>query len=236
MKDIFINIINLIFPNTCINCQKSINAEEHLCHNCIKKIRFNRAPICKSCGRTLKFDQFKRECKFCATNNYSFERNYSLFQYKDPIIELIYSYKYKRFKKIKSFLFEHLSEFLKFYDIINKHNINIISSVPLHKSKLRERGYNQSELIARAIAEFVSLPYKETLLATKYTRSQTRIRYLDRQKKVKGAYKTKDNFCGTILLVDDVFTTGSTLNECSKLLKKNGADKVITLTICSTLK
>lgn len=230
------SIINILLPNTCINCHASIESKLFLCKKCINKLPFNKSPICIRCGRSLKNQSFQKECYHCKDKNYSFERSYSVFQYKEPIIELIYHLKYKNFKNIKFFLLEHLGEFLNFYDIIEKHNISIISSVPLHQSKLRERGYNQSQIIAQAIAETVSLPYKETLIATKYKKSQTRIKHLNRQDKVKGVFKAIGSTYGNVLLIDDVFTTGSTLNECACLLKENGAGKVIALTICSTPK
>lgn len=233
----YINLVfDLLIPNTCLNCEKPLNKNMVICKQCTNRLAYNSMPICFSCGRSLKSFGKTGKCQYCQKADYSFDRNYSLFQYKDPLINIIYNFKYKHILKAKSFLFEHLSEFLEFYDIIDKHNIGIITSVPLHPSKFRERGYNQSKIIAQLISENNSTNYKNLLIAKRYKRSQTRIKHKNRKDKVKGIFECTSSVSGSVLLIDDVFTTGATLSECASLLKANGASQVISLTLCSTLK
>lgn len=104
---------------------------------------------------------------------------------------------------------------------------DFVTSVPMSQKRFNKRGYNQSRLIAESICECCSLEYRETLVKVKDNKVQSMLKFTQRQKNVQGAYKVQADVKGcSVLLVDDVFTTGATINECSKVLKRAGAKSV----------
>lgn len=207
-------ILDLIFPPVCGICNKEINT--YLCKNCEKEI--NKI----TCVGENKY------------SNKNFSKHMYLFKYEGIIRSKIISYKfddkpylYKSFCEIfvKN---KKVCEFLKNYDII--------ISVPMYKKKKNQRGYNQSELIAREIAKKVkNIEYRsDILLKIKNTANQSLLNKEQRQENLKNAYEVKNKEYisnKNILIFDDIYTTGSTANECSKMLVEAGARSIGILTI-----
>lgn len=211
-----INILNLIYPPVCGICGKI--CEESLCIKCsikIKEYQINYHKIIKN------------------KNSY-FNEVYSVLKYKDLIRNSIIKYKfcnnayiYKTFSKI-ILNNKKICGFLKNYDII--------IPVPMNNKKRRKRGYNQTELIAREIAKnikAISLE-KDILIKENETIPQSKLTKKERKKNVVGVFKIKNNnkvLNKKVLLFDDIYTTGSTVTECSKILKEAGANKIGILTL-----
>ena len=207
-------ILDLIFPPVCGICNKEINT--YLCKNCEEEI--NKI----TCVGENKY------------SNKNFSTHMYLFNYEGIIRSKIISYKfddkpylYKSFCEIfvKN---KKVCEFLKNYDII--------ISVPMYKKKKNQRGYNQSELIAREIAKKVkNIEYRsDILLKIKNTANQSLLNKEQRQENLKNAYEVKNKEYisnKNILIFDDIYTTGSTANECSKMLVEAGARSIGILTI-----
>ena len=212
----FEKILDLLFPNVCGFCNKI--DKNSLCKNCeliIQKYEIN-------CIKNYKNDKKKY-----------FDYLYCALKYENIIRENIIKYKfydmpylYKTFSKIiiKN---KKIYEFLKLYDII--------ISVPIHKQKKCIRAYNQSELIAKQIAKEMKINYgKNILIKIKNTKLQSTLNKTERKTNIKNAFYLKDNknIKGKkVILVDDIYTTGSTVNECSKVLKKAGAKEICVITI-----
>jgi len=212
------NILNLIYPPVCGFCNKI--CKENLCKKC--EIKIKQYEI-----------NFIRKVK----DKY-FNELISVFKYEDIIRETIIKYKfqnkpylYKTFSKIilKN---EKMCGFLKNYDII--------IPVPISKKRNRQRGYNQSYLIAREIAKYVNLKCEnKCLIKQKDTIEQSKLDKNQRKINVQNAYKIIDKeklFNKNILLLDDIYTTGSTVNECSKILKQAGINKIRCINNCKRLK
>ena len=209
-------ILDLIFPPVCGICNKEINT--YLCGKCEKEI--NKI----TCVGENRYDN-----KYFSTHMY-------LFKYEGIIRNKIISYKfndkpylYKTFCEIfvKN---KKVCEFLKKYDII--------ISVPMYKKKKNQRGYNQSELIAKEIAKKTeNIEYRnDILLKIKNTARQSSLNKEQRKENIKNAYLIKSSnkeyiLNKNILIFDDIYTTGSTANECAKMLKEAGAKDVGILTI-----
>ena len=209
-------ILDLIFPPVCGICNKKINT--YLCGKCEKEI--NKI----TCVGENRYDN-----KYFSTHMY-------LFKYEGIIRNKIISYKfndnpylYKTFCEIfvKN---KKVCEFLKKYDII--------ISVPMYKKKKNQRGYNQSELIAKEIAKKTeNIEYRnDILLKIKNTARQSSLNKEQRKENIKNAYLIKSSnkeyiLNKNILIFDDIYTTGSTANECAKMLKEAGAKDVGILTI-----
>ncbi|MBQ3145908.1 MAG: ComF family protein [Clostridia bacterium] len=206
-------ILELIYPTTCGFCDK-------IC----------KTGLCKRCELKLKkyqIDLIKKHKKM------SFNESMHIFIYEDLIREKIISYKFnnkaylhKTFSKIilKN---EKVCGFLKKYDII--------IPVPIHKKRKLERGYNQTELIAKEIANQTHLKLeKNILIKQKNIIPQSSLNKSEREQNIKNAFIAKNIekiINKKILLFDDIYTTGSTANECAKVLKKQGAKQVGVLTI-----
>ena len=209
-------ILDLIFPPVCGICNKEINT--YLCGKCEKEI--NKI----TCVGENRYDN-----KYFSTHMY-------LFRYEGIIRSKIISYKfddkpylYKTFCEIfvKN---KKVCEFIKNYDII--------ISVPMYKKKKNQRGYNQSELIAKEIAKKTeNIEYRnDILLKIKNTARQSSLNKEQRKENIKNAYIIKSSskeyiLNKNILIFDDIYTTGSTANECAKMLKEAGAKNIGILTI-----
>lgn len=207
-------LLDIFFPSFCAGCKKE---GSFLCEECEKKVEIKETP----CHLPLKT---KIEKIYCAT------------EYRQDIIkDLIYDYKYKFIKEIKHklawIIIKHLEKtgFEKTEDYI-------IIPVPLHKKRLRWRGFNQSELLAKEIGKYFEIPVKTNVLVrSKYTMPQTLQTDKDeRLKNLKGAFECKNPDIlqnKHVILVDDVVTTGSTFKECARTLLANGAKKVSAIAV-----
>ncbi len=213
--DLYEIINNIIFPPCCLICGKwNINI---LCKECKKEI-YEKAI-------------FQIEEK---NANYYFEKHIYLFQYEGKIRNLILDYKFKD----KSYLYKIFSEIVtknkKICGILKKYDI--IIPVPIHTRRKKQRGYNQSELIAREIAKSEqNLKYENKILKKeKHTVPQSSLSKEQRKQNVQNVYKLENQEKirnKKIILFDDIYTTGSTANACAKILKENGAKEIIVLTI-----
>ncbi|WMJ77926.1 MULTISPECIES: ComF family protein [unclassified Sedimentibacter] len=230
------SFLELIYPekNTCFICEtydEKIN-DKYICSDCEKKIKKIIHPACSKCCKPIDFDSFDGLCRECRNSDRYFETSRSPYAYEGIIKKAIYSYKYYN----KSYFFKFFGNCLVDYmKDTNYAYFDFIASVPIHPSKMRKRGYNQSELIARYIASRLCIPYVDALKRTKKTLKQSGQKKEDRRKNLRNAFTVKKSaqkiINSTILLVDDIYTTGSTVDECSKALIKYGAEKVYIITI-----
>ena len=208
-------ILDLIFPNVCGGC-------DEICKEC----------LCKLCR--LEFDKFKKG-KIISFKDKYFDELMYLYNYKSLVRNTIIRYKFND----KSYIYKTFAK-----EVINCkkicENINmcdIILSVPIHKLRKLERGYNQSYLIAKCIGKNLNIEVKDNILIkTKNNKPQSTLKASNREENILGVYDINIKYLDKIqnkiiLLLDDVYTTGSTVNECSKILRKYGAKKVSVLVI-----
>lgn len=228
-------LIDLIFPARCVICKKRDN--DLLCEECIKKINFISPPYCQRCGKKAKGVIVENSiCGECRTAEPPFCYARAVGEYEGVLKSAIHYFKYKKKKQLKIPFAKIILEYLKNCDIKEIFSqIEMIIPVPLHSSRIKERGFNQSELLSVNLGENINIPVvNDVLIRIRATLSQINLNRRERIENVKGAFavenkeKIKDK---VILLIDDVYTTGSTVKECAKMLKKNGAKKVIVLTL-----
>jgi competence protein ComFC len=213
------SFLHLLYPERCLFCGAvlSSNAGRPLCIGCEEK--YSPAGfICPNCGNLLGSET---ECR-CQAKDKKLGALFALSFYKKEMRGLIHDLKYHGRRSIA----RPLGRWLGFE--IGKCGFDfpdLVTAVPLHKRREQERGFNQSVLIARATAAFLNRPYRNLLVRTKDTTSQTTISRLERQKNLRGAF----NYAGslpagaTLLLIDDVYSTGSTMKEAAAVLKQHGA-------------
>lgn len=227
------NLINAFYPKhiKCICCKNELEIKNvyDLCKNCTSSLPFIKSHFCNRCG--LQFDKDgSGVCLNCKAVNFKFELARSSLNFDGYVVDVIHRFKYAKYK----FLAEPLSYIL--YDTLLKENwkVDLICYVPLFPSRKKERGYNQSLELAKQLSKLTNLPTSEDILRIKDTPSQTQLSRRERQENVRDCFKLtnpKQFKDLNILLIDDVFTTGSTSNEVSKVLKKAGAKSVYVLTV-----
>lgn len=237
MKGFVESFLELLYPekNTCFVCSdydSSIN-DKYICSDCEKKLVKIIPPLCIKCSKPIDYAS-DCLCPDCSVYNKSFEVAKSAFSYEGIIKDSIYSFKYYNKPYFYKFFGSCLLDYIKEIDYTN---FDYITSVPLHKSKMRTRGYNQSELLAKYLSDELSIPYTDVLKRTVKTTKQSQQNKEKRRKNLKGAFAVKNPLKNgniknsSVLLVDDVYTTGSTVDECSKTLLNFGVSKVYVITI-----
>ena len=207
------NVLNLIYPNVCGICDK-------LCKD----------DLCKKCETNLnKIAKFKVDYY---SNKY-FKKHFYIFKYQGIIKEKLIDFKFNE----KSYVYKAFVNFMlknkKFYDFLKSYDI--IIPVPIHNNRKLKRGYNQSSLIAKELAYYLDILYKDNVLIKKINnKPQSTKNKNDRTQNVIGAYAVKNSekiINKKILILDDIYTTGSTAGECAKVLKNAGAKWVDVVTI-----
>jgi len=214
--------LDIIFPKRCVDCGK---VGDFVCYDCATKIEIIKTLTCPMCGKINKFGQICLRCR--AKHGLVLEGLFSSARYDaGPTKEMIHHFKYSGFTELGISLTEMIYQSLH-----NKlpNGPFVIVPVPLHKNREGKRGFNQSELIARELSRRLDLPGGCALARVKDTRAQVNLNKELRLNNLVGAFACDDpSFIEgkNVLLIDDVATTLTTLNECAKVLKESGAKKV----------
>lgn len=231
-KEILDNLVNIIYPARCFACGRSVSKKIIVCDICRCKIEKNLPPFCPRCGRNLK----SAECVHCKKLNFDFRRAFSPCRYSGVSKELIHRLKYRGKVKISAVLAEILVNFVTEFRLPIA-GIDIVTPVPLHCARLREREFNQAELLSKRIAEEFKIRHSsDNLIRVIHNQAQARLDAHARFKNIRGSFKVKDmaEFCDkNILLIDDVLTTGATCSEAARALKGSGAKNIVVLTFAS---
>lgn len=229
LKLVYVSLLDLIYPPYCLHCHIKLNNNSlYLCEDCMSQIkRIEGQDMCWKCGSYLgPHIGIKQACPTCHNRHLAFKRAIGFGCYEGTLQGLILQYKYGRETLLAEPLSNWAIECLKQNQTI-LNETDIITTVPLSKAKLRQRGFNQSEILARQVSRAFSLPLSTTnLIRIKEIPSQASLSHTERFNNIKDAFaiKNPDEFEDkTVLLVDDVMTTGATASEISRLLKKNGA-------------
>ncbi|MDO8602233.1 MAG: ComF family protein [Candidatus Omnitrophota bacterium] len=228
-------IINLLYPALCRACSKKINEfDRNICADCAKKIKERLPPFCLRCGRQFKGEsELKAICADCKDETPYFDQAWSACHYEGALKSLIHDFKYKKITALSKDFADLIINFMKKYDIGK--DSRIILSVPMHPGRLFRREVNHADILARAIGKDLGISYSgNALKKIKDTPPQSKLKREARMKNLRSSFSLKNSriFRGKdILLVDDLFTTGSTVNECSRLLKDSGAGRIDVITL-----
>ncbi|MBI4778092.1 ComF family protein [Candidatus Desantisbacteria bacterium] len=237
-KRIFWGLFNLIFPAECSLCPNPLETmrQRYICSDCLNKIKPIELPICEKCGKPLSpsFNLVQHPlCRQCRTMRRYFTSARAVGTYENVLKKAIWLFKYEG----KTGLQETLGSLM--VDRIRclgwNEGIDIIVPVPLHKTKLKSRGYNQSDILAAFMSKKLGIPVsRNNLKRIKATTTQASLKRSQRIKNIHNAFSIKqpEKFSGKrILLIDDVFTTGATSNECSRILKQASSSGIFVLTL-----
>jgi len=226
-------ILDWIFPPRCIICDNIIplNKPRHFCESCLEVITPLPRPVCEKCGIPVSSGHI---CAKCKNKKISFERNFAAYAYDDLFQALIHRFKYRSRPEYGAGLGLLTAQAISRDELPE---IDCIIPIPIHKKRLRERGFNQSELLARALSKVWSIPVDLSLLIrVKNTKPQSSLGIEARKNNIQGAFainmlKRKTTPYKTILLVDDIYTTGSTMESASGALKEYGIEKIFCCTL-----
>ncbi len=224
-------ILDLIFPKFCVNCRK---LGSYICANCFTFISFDVSMICLACNRPTIDGLTHPGCQ----GRYVIDGAFAALSYKGIIKKLIYNFKYKPYlSDLKDSLIDLFYEAIIQNEIFQKiyGDKPILVPIPLHDARLRSRGYNHAKILALGLCEKLNLRIADILKRTKDTKSQAGLKREERLKNLSHAFCVPRNILVSkypnVFLVDDILTTGSTLLEAAKVLKRKGVKRVWGLTL-----
>ncbi len=226
--------IKLLLPNRCPVCDKPVKFSEGLiCRTCYRKLDIIKEPACFRCGKPLAKEE-QEYCRDCGKQKHLFISGRSLYAYED-VQASIYRFKYGGRQEYAKFFGKEMA--VRLYDFISQVRADALVPVPISKSRLKKRGYNQADLLAVQIGKQLNIPVLTHLTErTKNTLPQKGLNATERQKNVKGAFKIVQNDVklSTIILVDDIYTTGSTMDALAYAFHSSGIKKIYFIALAIT--
>ncbi|MBP7765840.1 MAG: ComF family protein [Deltaproteobacteria bacterium] len=240
LRDFVSEISDVLFPPLCLACRRVVQSVPPavFCANCLDRITFLTGSLCPVCGVLFPDSPAgDHVCGACLASPPFFDRARAAVVYEGIISDTIHRFKYGRDLSTGGALARFLAECP--FDDLDWHRCDAVLPVPLHKKRLRERGFNQSLLLARALGRKYGIAVDFSLLKRrKFTLTQTGLTRQEREKNIKGAFETArpgQIADKNLILVDDVYTTGATVNECARILKHSGAADVAVVTLARVI-
>lgn len=227
IRTILNDIIDALFPRRCPVCQDIVRGGGYLiCEECEDKLEIVKQPYCMKCGKPLHDDGLEF-CTQCEEQNFKFIEGRAAFIYNDYMKKSIYGFKYNGRQEYAKYYAKKIYEILG--DKVKSWNADVLIPIPLHKSKLKKRGYNQAFLIAKELSNLIKIPVDDKILVRrKKTIVQKNLNAKDRANNVKNAFKIGQNNVKfkSAILIDDIYTTGSTIDSATDALLAGGIEKV----------
>ena|ERR1041385_1459789 len=218
--------VSLLYPPVCTICGENVRAGEYLCNWCAAKAVRIVAPFCQKCSQPFEGSITSTfTCANCAHRTIYFDAAVSAYRGRGIVREMIHEFKYGRQIHLRHLVARWLKAALD-DERIRESRFDIIVPVPLHAARQRERGFNQAGLLAALLSAQTSIPSKPVLERIRYTTTQTALDRSERIENLHNAFRLRKNADVRglrVLLIDDVLTTGSTLSECARVLKRAGA-------------
>ena len=230
---VFPRLLNLIYPRRCPICDEVVGTYGKLiCDDCKKRLRPVREPLCKKCGKSLSKEEAEY-CPDCSKKTHLYTRGRAALEYDTFMRKSIGRFKYQNRREYADFYVQELLCTCK--SAILDWNPDAIIPIPLHRSRRRKRGFNQAELVARGIGKKLGISvYTDFLVRTKRTKPQKELTDRERRSNLKNAFQVRKNDVRLkrVILVDDIYTTGSTIDAAAGILLENGVENVYFLSIC----
>jgi ComF family protein len=218
-------LADLFYPRWCVGCGR--RSSDVLCRPCFESLPFLRGPACGRCG--LPTSVAVPVCGACKNVDFAFETARAPLRYEGVGKEIVHALKYRGYTPVVGRLAVPLLA-----EAVVGGRFDAIVPVPLHRARLRRRGFNQAALLARGLARRINTPVSDTLQVVRSTRDQVDLSAAERRENVAGAFSARSRARGRLLVVDDVFTTGATTTACAAALLRAGAAEVHAVTLCRT--
>ena len=235
MKDILSAVLDLVYPRLCGACGRTVGEDErHVCWDCLARLEILVPPFCSHCGDPVEGAvDGPFVCAWCRSSAPHFELARSAARYRGPLKALIHGFKYLQATHVEADLAMLLAACVETH--YPKVPFDAVTFVPLHPARERERSYNQAQLLARQLARHLRLPLMPRgLRRIRATVTQTHLKAHERRANMHDAFVAVDPAWTEgrrLLLVDDVMTTGATVDECARVLKAAGAVSVHVVTV-----
>ncbi len=217
--------LELLFPRRCPVCDEIVGSMDgRLCPECIGRLKLLTPPWCMKCGK--KLTEQMEYCADCARKKHEYIRGRALYEYEYAALS-IYRFKYGGRREYGAFFGEQIGEYLG--DFIRKIGPDALIPIPLHKKRKNTRGYNQAEVLAKSIGKCLEIPVNTGFLIRK--KNTAPLKYEnpeERQNNLKKAFNIRQNDVklDKVILIDDIYTTGSTMDEAARTLKEAGVEKI----------
>ena len=231
--ELFQAAVSLLYPATCAICRKHVRAGEYLCDSCEAKIVRIVPPFCATCSEPFDGSiDAAFTCANCAHRSIYFTSAVAAYRGSGVVRDVIHEFKYNRRIHLRHLVARWLRAALD-DERLRDHRFDLVVPVPLHPARQRERGFNQAGLLAELLSAQTSIPCRPLLKRIRYTTTQTALDRSERIENLHNAFRLRKNADVRglrVLLIDDVLTTGSTLSECARVLKRAGATSIYAAT------
>lgn len=229
------NILSILFPRRCPVCGEIVRpAGRLICPSCFLKLSFVKSPVCKKCGKEI-LDETVEFCKDCMVHRHAFEYGVALLNYNEAARNSMAQVKYHNKREYLDFYGALLA--VRYGKRICKMGVDAIVPVPVHASRRRRRGFNQAQVLAEVLGKRLGIPVRPELLTRpKRTEPQKNLTAAERLKNLSGAFRAGEipKNVRAVLIVDDIYTTGSTMEACARALRQAGVERVYFAVICTT--
>lgn len=223
----------LLYPHVCPFCGKV--CVEEVCEKCRKKLKSVQEPVCKKCGKPIR-EMEAEYCGDCAERLKQgicwYDAGRSLWVYRPPVSGSIHLFKSGNRRVYAEYYAQQWEK--RYGKLLRKWRIQALIPIPMYRKKQRQRGFNQAGILAKELGRMTGIPVcADILIRTYQPEAQKKLSREQRLHNAEGSFKIADRrrLPGRVLLVDDIYTTGNTMNEAAKILKKAGVKAVFFLTI-----
>ena len=223
-------LLDLLYPPRCPICDDLLPPGRLICPECLPKLSYVKKPRCLICGKGIS-DATQEYCRDCRKKPHMYEQGRALFEYPSVAMSM-YRFKYGGRKEYARFYGKQIAYYLK--EDIRKWHAQALVPVPIHPQRKYKRGYNQAEALAEEIGFYLQIPVEKGLLKrVKNTQPQKLLDDRQRQNNLKNAFKIGQNDVKwkSIIMIDDIYTTGSTIDHCARVLKQHGVEKIYYIAI-----
>ena len=225
-------LLDMLYPKKCPLCHQILKEKNSLvCPDCFQKAIPMKEPLCMKCGRPVRMEE--EYCQDCRSGVHHFTEGRSIFPYGEIWRQSLVRFKYYGCREYGDFYAKAISIYGRKY--LERWKPQLIVPVPLHSRKKRMRGFNQAAYLAERVSRFTGIPWSDNLvIKIRNTKSQKKLNASQRKKNLRNAYLvTRKITCFSVLVVDDVYTTGSTMDAMAMCLQGAGAKDVYFLTVCA---
>ncbi len=224
-------LLDALFPPICPICNRIASSRSGICPDCKRKLCHIEEPVCQKCGKPL--DEETQWCDDCKRARHVYDEGRGALVYDEYMSTSIYRFKYNKKREFSAVYSRLINERLG--DKIRSWAPDVMIPVPIHKDRLKKRGYNQALLIARDLSKLTKIPVRDDLAKRKIaTKVQKELGASLRQNNLKKAFNVTPNVVKyeSVLIVDDIYTTGATIDALAACLKAAGVRKVYFVTLC----
>ncbi len=231
MNKVWDVVLDLMYPRRCPVCDEPVKPFGSLvCDDCKGKIQYLQAPFCAKCGKEIK-DYTIPYCHDCAKTNHVYDRGMSLFAY-ESVADSIYRFKYRNRPEYAGFYAERMAYLIG--ERIRALDADALIPVPIHETKRKTRGYNQAECLADELGKRLHIPVaKDVIVRIKKTDPLKDLSPVQRQNNLKKAFKINSDSVKlkSVIIIDDIYTTGSTIDAMAKELRRVGVERIYFVTL-----